>query len=71
MYINISSRFYKINTIRDFYTTTIFKNFDEIDSHGFGRFAKRNFDEIDSHGFGRFAKRNFDEIDRAGFGRFV
>jgi len=29
------------------------KAFDEIDGHGFGRFA-RNFDEIDHHGFGRF-----------------
>ena len=27
--------------------------FDEIDGHGFGRFA-RNFDEIEGAGFGRF-----------------
>ncbi|XP_013787837.1 orcokinin peptides type A-like [Limulus polyphemus] len=46
------------------------RNFDEIDSAGFGGFGKRNFDEIDSAGFGGFGKRNFDEIDRAGFGGF-
>merc|ERR1712179_762308 len=46
------------------------RNFDEIDRHGFGAFAKRNFDEIDRAGFNGFHKRNFDEIDRSGFRGF-
>merc|ERR1712228_501167 len=46
------------------------RNFDEIDRHGFGAFAKRNFDEIDRAGFRGFHKRNFDEIDRSGFNGF-
>merc|ERR1712112_764891 len=46
------------------------RNFDEIDRHGFGAFAKRNFDEIDRAGFRGFQKRNFDEIDRSGFRGF-
>merc|ERR1719331_3582599 len=46
------------------------RNFDEIDRHGFGAFAKRNFDEIDRNGFSGFHKRNFDEIDRSGFRGF-
>merc|ERR1719460_1481745 len=46
------------------------RNFDEIDRHGFGAFAKRNFDEIDRSGFSGFHKRNFDEIDRSGFRGF-
>merc|ERR1712233_74873 len=46
------------------------RNFDEIDSHGFGAFAKRNFDEIDRSGFNGFMKRNFDEFDRNGFRGF-
>merc|ERR1719361_3133039 len=46
------------------------RNFDEIDRHGFGAFAKRNFDEIDRAGFKGFNKRNFDEIDRSGFRGF-
>merc|ERR1712088_1095408 len=46
------------------------RNFDEIDRHGFGAFAKRNFDEIDRSGFNGFMKRNFDEIDRNGFSGF-
>merc|ERR1719331_3468871 len=47
------------------------RNFDEIDRHGFGAFAKRNFDEIDRSGFRGFSKRNFDEIDRSGFSGFA
>merc|ERR550517_766832 len=46
------------------------RNFDEIDRHGFGAFAKRNFDEIDRAGFNGFHKRNFDEIDSSGFRGF-